>query len=126
VSAAAGGGVAAKFKFDWIHAVATDPRIGVTERFILTQIGVYYVTSGTDFFCVRQTTVADKFAVGERSVKKAFAAGRRLGYLVLDEPRKRGAGHHGGNRYRLVIPAQAAPNSAELGRGMGSNDSCAA
>jgi hypothetical protein len=108
-------GAAPKFKFDWIHAVATDLRIGVTERFILTQIGVYYVTSGTDFFCVRQTTVADKFAVGERSVKKAFAAGRRLGHLVLDEPRKRGTGHHGGNRYRLVIPAQDAPTSEELG-----------
>jgi hypothetical protein len=95
-------------KFAWIRAVVGDRRLKVGERFVLTNIAIRYVRYGDDVFRVRQTTITEHFAVGERLVGKSLSQGRQLGYLVLAQERQRGRGYHGPDEHRLVIPADRA------------------
>lgn len=95
-------------KFEWIRLVVGDRRLKVAERFVLTNAAIKYVRYGDDVLRVRQTTVAEQFAVGVRTVRAAISQGRELGYLVLAQPRHRGRSYHGPDEHRLVIPANAA------------------
>ena len=95
-------------KFAWIDAVAADGRLTEGERFVLTMTAFRYVTYGEDIFHVRQTTIAERFATSERTVRRAQKQARDYGYLVVVQLRQRGRGHHGPNHLRLVIPANLA------------------
>lgn len=96
-------------KFEWIQIVVGDRRLTVADRFVLTNAAIKYVRHGNNLLRVRQTTIADQFAVGVRTVRQSISRGRDLGYLTLAQPRQRGRSHHGADEYRLAIPANAAP-----------------
>lgn len=109
-------------KFDWLRAVHADERISAAEKVILSHAAIFDVLNGADTFCVRQTTLAAHCAVSERIAKQAIGTAKRLGYLVVSQPRKRGYGQHRADELRLKIPesdadlsADSAPHSLELG-----------
>jgi hypothetical protein len=101
-------------KFEWIEAVAADGRIPDGERFVLIATAVRYVTYGEDVFHVRQVTIAERFAVSDRTVQRAQARARDLGYLVLVRPRQRGRTHRGADHHQLVIPDNLSPITGEI------------
>lgn len=102
-------------KFAWIKAVSGDARF--PERFLMTNIVLMYVTHGQDVFHVRQSKIAERFAVCESTVKRAIAGARRLGYLHSDNPRRRGKGRTSPADYRLALPddqgSQKTPGQAQ-------------
>ena len=95
-------------KFEWMDAVSSDTRLPVAERFLLALAAFKYAYKSKDLFCVRQTTIAARFNVSDRMVRKAISAAKQLGYIVPAEPRQRGRGHCRADEYRLVIPEHCA------------------
>ncbi|WP_301120304.1 hypothetical protein [Mycolicibacterium fortuitum] len=106
-------------KFEWIDAVCLDERLTVGERYVL--MGAILRFINTPFgktFQVKQTTIADRLAVSPRLVKSTMKNARELGWLILDAHRRRGAGNHAADAYRINIPelgADHAPNDAGIG-----------
>ena len=95
-------------KFGWIMAVQADTRLSPADKYILQNAAITYVNhlKREDTFYVRQAVMAERFKVGLRTVEQAISRAKRMGYLVVDTPRKRGPGHHVPDSYRLVIPEE--------------------
>ncbi|OBI62932.1 hypothetical protein A5667_00085 [Mycolicibacterium fortuitum] len=95
-------------KFVWFMAVQADTRLSAADKYVLQNAAITYVNhlKREDTFYVRQAVMAERFGVGLRTVEQAISRAKRMGYLVVDKPRKRGPGHHIPDRYRLVIPEE--------------------
>ncbi|WP_441957906.1 hypothetical protein [Mycolicibacterium houstonense] len=106
-------------KFEWIDAVCLDERLTVGERYVLTNTVLRYInTAYGKTFQVKQTTIADRLAVSERVVRGALGKARKYGWLILDAHRRRGAGNHAADGYRIDIPSQIPARSAANGEGI--------
>jgi hypothetical protein len=109
---------AESFKFDWMRAVCRERWFTGDTAIVLLWIALINVKRGEDWFQVRQRTVADNLGVSTRTVIRAFAQGRELGYLELIEERERGKWGKS-NAYALVIPKpqgdSAVTYSAQVG-----------
>jgi hypothetical protein len=110
-----------ELKAAWIKIVRHDDRFSVAEKYVLQNMAWIYPGNGILIYA-KQTTIAHECGVSIRVVKSAYAKAKNeeFGYLVLENARKRGAGVHQPNTYRMVIPeklgAYRAPNSDdELG-----------
>lgn len=101
-------------KFEWIKAVRLDQRLTTADRYVLQNAALEYVNyrDGDDSFYARQTTMAERFGVGLRTVQRAIAQGKKYGYLVVEQPRRRGRGYHDADFHRLVIPQLLPANQA--------------
>jgi hypothetical protein len=97
-------------KWAWFYAVCADPRIPGAEAKVLLYCAARYVLHAEETFCVRQAVIAERCAVSVPTVKRAFALGRQLGYLVIAEPRRRGRGHRRADEHRLVVPPEIGIN----------------
>ncbi|KHO21822.1 hypothetical protein [Mycolicibacterium setense] len=95
-------------KFGWIMAIQADTRLSPADKYILQNAAITYVNhlKREDTFYVRQAVMAERFKVGLRTVEQAVSRAKRMGYLVVDTPRKRGPGHHVPDTYRLAIPEE--------------------
>lgn len=106
-----------RFKFDWCDAIYADGRINASERFVLVGIALRYARQDQNWqWHVRQKTIAAKFAIPERTVRRAMKSARDYGYMELVAERGRGRTHHGADEYRLKIPelgASRSPSSEE-------------
>lgn len=106
-------------KFEWIDAVCLDERLTVGERYVLMGAILRFInTPYGKTFQVKQTTIADRLAVSPRLVKSTMKNARDLGWLILDAHRRRGAGNHAADAYRINIPelgADHAPSDGGIG-----------
>jgi hypothetical protein len=91
-------------KFIWMPAVLEEARFTEAERIILTYCALQYINGSENSFCVRQATVAEKLHVSRRSVIRAYASARQLGYLKTAEERQRGRGYHQADVHVLTLP----------------------
>src|ERR1700730_17050005 len=93
-------------KFEWIKAVCAAPRSPGAEKVVLLYCAIRYVLHGEETFSARQETIAQRCATSDRTVRRAFAQARQLGYLVLSRPRPRGRGNRRADEYRTVLPSE--------------------
>jgi hypothetical protein len=91
-------------KYRWINTVMADARMTEGERFVLVCIAVRYVLNGDDVFRVKQTTIAERCAISDRTVRAALTHAKELAYLVVSQQRQRGPGHHRADEHRLTLP----------------------
>src|SRR5262245_37691565 len=90
-------------KFEWMRVVAADARPTDGEKFILWNIAFVSVRSGEDTFCVRHTTIAERWPTSVKTLKRAKSTARSLGYIQIAQARQRGRGHHRADEYRLTM-----------------------
>ena len=111
-------------KFEWIWALAADPRIADSTKFIGIYIALRNLDPQTPTFRVRQSTVAANCATSIRTVKRAYRELREYGWIELH---RRRSGTGGADQYVLNVPElgdNLAPSQgAKSGQGRGQNRS---
>jgi biotin operon repressor len=99
-------------KFTWLKTMFCDRRIPGGEKAVLAYIGAISVFSGKDSFSTKQATLAERCGTTEKTVNKAITKAKRLGYLVVGEPRKVGRGYKRADTLRLITPETTEDTSA--------------
>src|SRR6202035_479672 len=91
-------------KFAWIKALYADPAVSFRGKTIGTFCAIAYVTHGEEVFSARQDTIATRCGTTRKTVNLGLRDVREAGYLVKNRTRAQGAGRHGGDEWRLVLP----------------------
>jgi hypothetical protein len=93
-------------KFAWLRRVLADAQIPDGQRAVLAFLAIEYADQNGTNIHVRQVTVAEQMGAAERTVRRAFKAGRDMRYLSLTQTRQRGRAHRGADYYRLSYPSE--------------------
>lgn len=108
-------------RFDWFKAVYAEPEFTEGDKAVLGYIVIIYIRRSPTF-CIRQSVIAQRCGVSEKTVRRAIQKARRLGYFVLTRERKRGPGQDRGNELKLMFPPGYVPKRQDNLSGHSENE----
>jgi hypothetical protein len=103
-------------KYAWHTWMMHDSRIPLAQRAILAYCAIRYARASEGLVIkVRQATIAANMGVDLSTVKRAFATGRRYGWIDQTGKGRRGRGVHEPDSHTLMWPSEQFDNRAEWG-----------